>query len=667
MPLSFEDALKKDDFYQLPVDEQRKVLGSLNTDFAGLPEKEQNKVIGKYHLNYLNSSGFKQAHPASASGQAGPGYWSELGSTLGSDLMQLGPTISQAAHHPLDTAKALVEKQGQEADIAARRFKKGRYSEAFGHGLAYALPVLGPMAADIGEELPEHPGRAAAHEIELLAPEGAKMLPEKAVLRGGKPLFENVNNPEVNRALQNVKPRVRMTAGQETGNPALLTTEHTMKNAPGASGRAATFYHAQEEDVANEARRLARQPGPTGANPYEAGRAVQDRFTDRIVKLKNQANNLYDQVRAAAAKNQQTVQSGTRPTGLVGPSGQPILAPVTQVFDSPVALDPIRNALRPVYDDLLTNMDEVRRAHSPAFRALDQLMKGDASHMSAMDFDEFLGAVKALARRTKNPYLTSRSQALALKVIGEGEKSLDTALRGAGPNVTSKLRSARNIVKSYYETGELRAQFAGEPATVYKRLSARGDTMADTLKRIQQIAPDETKTIARTYLEGLVEKATGEGGFGRAAGVKEDWRNLGPETKKILFGPQLTKDLDDFFLAAKTLTKPINPSGSGHMVATLGGLGVLGRAVWKVFQGDYLGAAELGAIGYGMPNIMSRVLFSPGGAKLLTQAIKLPVRTPAARATQAALRVRILQAAAQWKKEQQAKQNQPPQSGNAPQ
>ena len=101
--------------------------------------------------------------------------------------------------------------------------------------------------------------------------------------------------------------------------------------------------------------------------------------------------------------------------------------------------------------------------------------------------------------------------------------------------------------------------------------------MFNTLSDLQKVAPREMKTVGRTFLDGLVEKATKEGGFDRSSGVKADWERLGPETKELLFGKQLTGELDKFFLAAKRLTSPLNASGSGHMITALGSLGAAGE------------------------------------------------------------------------------------------
>ena len=76
--------------------------------------------------------------------------------------------------------------------------------------------------------------------------------------------------------------------------------------------------------------------------------------------------------------------------------------------------------------------------------------------------------------------------------------------------------------------------------------------------------PRRLPQVGRAFLEELLQKATAEGGFERAAGLQADWQRLGPETKRLLFrDPAHIKDLDNFFLLAKKMGENPNPSGSG--------------------------------------------------------------------------------------------------------
>lgn len=73
----------------------------------------------------------------------------------------------QAVASPLQTTKDVWSAMGDQAGKARTAFDEGRYSEAFGHGVASAIPIIGPAAADAGEQMAEGDvaggmGRAAA-------------------------------------------------------------------------------------------------------------------------------------------------------------------------------------------------------------------------------------------------------------------------------------------------------------------------------------------------------------------------------------------------------------------------------------------------------------------------------------------------------------------------
>src|SRR5439155_26583312 len=98
---------------------------------------------------------------------------------------------------------------------------------------------------------------------------------------------------------------------------------------------------------------------------------------------------------------------------------------------------------------------------------------------------------------------------------------------------------------------------------------------------------------------------------------KADWERLGPETKQLMFGKELTSELDKFMLAAKRLTSPRNPSGSTHsMIAALCGLGAPGEIVRSLFAGNLPEAATIPATAVVLPNVTARLLLTPAGVRL---------------------------------------------------
>lgn len=156
------DVLQQDDFKALPLPEQLKVARKF-PEFAGLPPKEQGTVL--YRLKAATLPDGLPPSPKDA------GFLK----TLGTDLKSLPGALYEAVRHPLDTRDAIEAAAGQQRDEAVKAAKEGRYPEMVGHGVASLMPVIGPAAAQAGQELGGgQPGQGAAHALELLAPFGAK-------------------------------------------------------------------------------------------------------------------------------------------------------------------------------------------------------------------------------------------------------------------------------------------------------------------------------------------------------------------------------------------------------------------------------------------------------------------------------------------------------------
>ena len=562
-------------------------------------------------------------------GQAG-----EFVGTLGKDVAgtaKAAGTLLNPFSDPRDVSgiiSGIFGAQTEQFKKVPEDVRAGHYSEAAGHAAAGALPLVGPAAAQAGEEIGDQKfGAGAAHTLELLGPAAAgKVIPKRV---GGK-MLSNVNNATEEAALKSVEPNVRMSAGQRTGRTGVQRVEQTLPNLPGSASRAEKFYAGQEADLAKEAQRRIAAGGGQQTNAVGAGEAVQGRLKQRITNLKSQADKLYADVRKSTAANKQTVQTGTKQSSVLGPNGQPLTTPTFATLETPVDLAPIRSQLQPIYDELKRSLPDARKANSPAWKSLEDLMNSKDSQMNAMDFDRTLSAVKSITRDGNSDVLNTRSQGLAKQIIKAGEGEFQKALRGAGSDVNAKLGSARRIVRSYYDTDELLGSLQSEPAALYKHLVTGGDRVFNTLSDLQKVAPKEIKTVGRTFLEGMVDKATNEGGFRRASGIKADWDRIGPETKELLFGKQLTGEMDKFVLAAKRLTSDVNPSGTAKTLSAISGVAGVGMiALRELLTGHPYGAAITVGTGTVLPNIAARLMFTPGGVNLMTRLITLPTGSAA--------------------------------------
>lgn len=63
--------------------------------------------------------------------------------------------IASAVANPIDTYNTLVDASAEQFGKAGDAYNEGRYSEMVGHGLAGIVPGLGPVAANVGEQIAE--------------------------------------------------------------------------------------------------------------------------------------------------------------------------------------------------------------------------------------------------------------------------------------------------------------------------------------------------------------------------------------------------------------------------------------------------------------------------------------------------------------------------------
>src|SRR5262249_24963527 len=87
------------------------------------------------------------ANPTLSAGGVVTGFLKGLGGVVSG--------LGNAVIHPIDTVSNLVSAQLAEPVKAYQAFKEGRSSEGLGHGAASLLPIVGPAAAHIGENIAE--------------------------------------------------------------------------------------------------------------------------------------------------------------------------------------------------------------------------------------------------------------------------------------------------------------------------------------------------------------------------------------------------------------------------------------------------------------------------------------------------------------------------------
>ena len=497
--------------------------------------------------------------------------------------------MASAVAHPIQTAQGIYAAGAAEAGKAADAYKEGRYSEAFGHGAAAALPVVGPAAAAAGEQIASGDvwgglGAGTGLVGSMLAPAAAaKVVKSVPVLpRMGR----NVPAPVADAVQFGLREGVPVDVATATQNRFTrgiqrITEESLLGSPIGESARA-----AQAEGLTAAGERLAQRASPAPVTAEQAGQAVRDTVTRRAADYKSAADVGYNKLRAIEAKQQ----------GIA------------------VDIVPTQQALRPVYESLLRESQLVPLVgdKARALTALDRLMQAPNT-VSLSTADSALGDLKTLAR-VDDTFRRSMAQGVAAKAVGELEHSVRAGALSAGPDAVSALMEGRAATVNKYKTIDLLDKLHAEPVKIFDQATWAKDAGVEHLRKLARAAPAEVKQIGRAWIENALTTATAEGGFGGAKGLLTKWQNLGPETKRLIFKDAAhVKDLDDFFLLAKKMAENPNPSGTALTAMKTGELGALVTA-------------PTAGIPYTLTApIIAKLLLSPTTTRLVLDGLRMPM------------------------------------------
>lgn len=480
-----------------------------------------------------------------------------------------------------------------------------RLLSASGHALAGALPLLGPAAAQAGETIGS--GDVAGG----LGQATALVLP--AVAKGYIPAGASVAVvPRMSSALSPTEAAavnlgevhgVPMTAATRTGSPIVAGAQKLANYVPGSGAKQALA--AQEAGLVRTGERLAEQAtgGQAPTVPEMAGKAVQKELTRRIQQQTADSHAAYSDL-----ESMENNPANARGVPSVDPQGNP----TTVQMGLPVDMRAAKAALKPLYDQLMQQMPIARQQASYGLKAIENIVNGK-DFMPASEADQNLSAMKALQREGAN----AKAGYLVAKAIDQFSPAVDQAVAQAGPQATQALQDARNLWKAKAATEETLANLETEPVKLVNQLTVKKDAGINLLRDVQSKAPNSLPAVGRAYLDGLMEKAFGEGG--KPGTVFTEWNNLGDSTKQILFkDPQVRADLDSFFTLAKKAAENPNPSGTAPL-AQLSADGAMLIASH--------GAAAPYLIGR---SALARILMSQGGARALANGLRISVRNPAA-------------------------------------
>jgi hypothetical protein len=406
-------------------------------------------------------------------------------------------------------------------------------------------------------------GDVARMNADRFMPSMGRLIPDFAV--------RSQLNPVKQRAVDYLQDNgVPLKVGTRTGNKWARAVEAAVEHSPLGAQQAEEFNRGTEEGLQNLAQRNAGRANASPASPESAGANTGKQLKGVIKQLQGERDKGYEA--AWAARND---PSATRVVHLydepeIGDDGKPTgnTKPVMGPVNMPVDISHIQESARPLFEEMGWTLTPSEQGQSAGYNALSKLLKSHR-HVSAWQAEHALSGLKSMARVETESGVRNKGEGVAASLIEDLESSIDEAvMEHGGFEALDGLRNGRKLHANVQETSDLLNTLfpKGEPVQAYKRLTWSGDSGVNFLREIQKRAPEAMTNIGRAFLDHLIRQATEEGGFSRAKGIANAWRNLGDETKKILFpDEQLRKDLDHFFLGAKMVGDDINTSGTQKM------------------------------------------------------------------------------------------------------
>ncbi len=478
-----------------------------------------------------------------------------------------------------DIGHGILAAQNHVKEGADAAWASGDYKTALRKYADWLLPLIGPQMDEQADNLATGQYWKAAGGLTGLAtvlagPELIKnaRVPSVKVLPA---VASRTTNPVEAAAVRfGEQQGIPMDAGTVTGSPAVRNMQKRLEGTIGGAAPTQAFQAAKDAGLTRTGQSLADAVSPTPATAESAGAALRQGTTDTLRTLDRTVDQHYGRLRTIEAQN----------PGLMD-----------------VDVSAAKAQFKPVYERLKREAELVplQGGKAKALTALDRLINGpDSAPVTVVD--QALSDLKDLARADL-PELRTKGQGAAASAVGPLEAQVQAAVQKGGPQAIEALQRGRAAYRQKVAVADVLDALHEEPVKAYGQAVARQDTAIGRLRELQKTAPTAIPTVARAWLDDALSTATQEGKFAHTDKLYAEWQKMGDETKQILYGAKMTKDLDNFFLLAKKLGENPNPSGTANV----------------------LGFNTAQALAYLPTKALTKILYSPDAIKLLTQGLKI--------------------------------------------
>jgi hypothetical protein len=320
--------------------------------------------------------------------------------------------IASAVAHPIDTATGLIQAQGAQFGKAAEAAKRGGWSgasQALGHAAAGILPIVGPAAANVGEQIGSGDvagglGAGAGLVGGVLTPGAVNRYVPESIRT---PVMAALDPIEAAAVEAGKLAGVVMDAATATGNRFVRAAQHIVDRSLGGSMIAERAAAKQAEGLATMGEQLAAKGYRAPVTVEQAGEGIQAALRGKIGRHRGEANTAYERLREIEADpaNQRAIaiepQLGTSAAaqGRPMPSGRrfaPEGASTEQLWQG-VLGDARRNGFKGSADDLkLEFMDRLRSARELGKETAEAA--GEVSGKALLDEIRRLGGIRPFTK-----------------------------------------------------------------------------------------------------------------------------------------------------------------------------------------------------------------------------------------------------------------------------
>ncbi len=508
---------------------------------------------------------------AGATGVSAPGWQNEVAKPTAEAA---GDYLKQRAMHPLHTLNTdpvgAVADIATVADPAAGLLRGGAVlADVANAGRAASGLRTAAKVADTAGTVTNPlalAGKAAGYGL-------SKAVGAATKVRSGLSPLESA---AVDYALNDPSLSGTVDAATATGNKALAAQKSLLRKFPTSAGVVGDAELGQQAAIRGKMADVASGVAPTGPTEiFTSGQrtlaAIKKQLNDYSAQARDAfENRLYPE----AEKNAKDMVVGTKPNPTLDPNA-PDTIPLTARVAGPTDMTAVKNAARPMLDQLRTEMRVTNTQVSPVTSMLEDIVNGP-DIVSLKTAKDNISALQKLSRNEARSMYT-KTQAMTGQLVTPFRNAIEQAAQDISPEAWQALQDGNQATVNKYDLAKaipdsyLKKDVPpADLAQLHDLLTKNEDAQFPALQKVHTHAPDAIPGIARATIEDVFRGVTEGGGVSKVQSAINKWNKLGPQTKDLLFGSDTTQEISNLLQYAKQAVSEANSSGTAPTAAIAG-------------------------------------------------------------------------------------------------